>query len=210
VDLNQNNYDVTYVGWTDGAGNCNPSTNAIDKANVAVGDAVYYIYSTSTTGHYSVHSAQDGVVVGLSSVAIIDNDLMGNISPNDSLEITFTGNVDIPISSSAISGGQALLGAGNYQWNAVLQDINVAPVSVGSAAVINGEGFWLKNSTNSNKVYIDLNFANHSVGVIQQYQVEIKPNGTNTILSSSGGHCVLPKTTITASGTTGGERTPDF
>ncbi|MCK5808058.1 hypothetical protein KAH37_03620, partial [bacterium] len=218
---------IFYSAWTDGTGNCNPSSNSIPADKISYATEIYYLYRDSFSGHYSDYSLKDGTIEKLVSIRISDNDFNGRVSPNDSIEVTMSGGVDIPSDISSISAGQARVGAGNYQWNAALQDINVVPVSVGNASTINGEAFWIYASgtdgtdhgtlettrnlpAGSSEFDIALYFANFSVGNIDQLRMDFAPRGSNLILSYDGGHCVLPATQITPSGTTGGVISPDF
>jgi len=214
-------------GWTDGAGNCSPSSNAIPADKISYGTDIYYLYMDTTSGHYSDYSLKDGTLEKLVSIAVNDQDFTGKVSPNDTIEVTMSGGVDIPSNITSISSGSASSEVGSYQWNAALEDINVVPVSTGNSGVFNGEGFWIYASgtdgsdfgvnqytrnmpAGSSEFDVALNFAGFSVGNIDQLRMDLGPRGTNRILSFDGGHCALPATQITPSGTTGGVISPDF
>ena len=211
INLDMNTENTVFVGWTDGIGNFIPSSNTIPSELISYETEVYYVYLDSGSGHFSDYSEKDGEFVRVESIAIIDNNFNGNISPNDEIEISCSGDVDIFTSFNSFSYGQALSLAGNYQWAAALSDFNVAPVSVGAASTFSGPGFINQNPLfGSSKFYIEMNFANFTVGNIDQVRLEVHPLGTNEVLSYNGGHCLLPSTQITPDGTTGGLISPDF
>jgi len=218
---------IFYSASTDGVGNCNPSSNAIPAVDISYGTEIYYLYRDSPSGHYSDYSLKDGTLEKLVSIIVKDRDGDSHVSPNDNIEVTMSGGVDIPSATYSISSGVALSEVGSYQWSAALQDLNVVPVSVGNVSSINAEAFWIYASgtdgsdygvnkttrnmpSGSNGFDIALNFSNFSVGNIEQMRMDFAPLGTNLILSYDGGHCVLPATQITPNGTTGGVISPDF
>jgi hypothetical protein len=222
--LNLDTDKVFNTGWTDGGGAFSASQNSIPASEISSGTEIHYIYHDSATGHYSYNSVKDGEVVSVTSMIVIDNDIDNNISPNDQIEVTTTGAVYIPAGFSQTSYGSALDTAGGYKWSAALRDFNVAPVSAGYLNSFSAPGFWtlesggsalppeLYDQTDAGEkfFYINMNFASGTGGPIDQIMFEVKPNGTNYVLSSDGDHCVLPATQIEADGTTGGLISSDF
>ena len=219
--LNLDSDKVFNTGWTDIGGEFNSSQNSIPVSEISSGTEIHYIYHDGATGHYSYYSDKDGELVKIQSIQIIDDDLNSGISPNDQIEVTMTGGVYIPAGFSNFSYGTAPDTAGDYQWAAALSDLNIAPVSTGTANSISAAGFWTPESgfssgfyyqydSGNNKFLTSMNFASWTGGPIDQIRFEIKPNGTNYVLSSDGDHCLLPSSQIEPNGTTGGLTSPDF
>lgn len=220
--LDQNPDKVFYTGWTDGGGAFSASPNSIPASEISYGAEIYYTYHETSSGHYSRYSDRDGTIEKLISVAVRDMDYNEDVSSNDNFEVTMSGGVTVPNDVTGnFSYGSCSDQKGNHRWAYTLSDFNFAPVSTQYFATFTSPGFFIYASgtdgsdhglgittrnlpAGSIEFDIGLFFSSFTAGRIYELRFDFAPLGTNLILSSDGGHCVLPATKIEAEGQTGG------